>query len=817
MENINNINLGKIQPKKLTKQQKAELEKQIVEQRNDSEVAGKGASKASRAYAAAMIALGLLPGMTSCMEQTQNVDTTGLEKQMAETNKLIQQLIDQQAKNDAYIQKLLEQNNADNKELIALVKDLKLQNTQIQEILRGLTNSVENFEDNVMSAILKIIALAEKANANDNEFLAKLQEIIDGQGTNSQKLDKILDANNEQNALMMNLVDLIGKLGGDLGDKIDNIYNEYLEGNQEHSEMLNNIFKELLNSNDLSKQQLEAIYDIKKLMEAGQLSESEALGKITEILQNIDNKISDLLTAIEGLAAGNEELATMIKEFHEDYKDGTITENALLAKILTAIENQNQANPELLAELQKIREAVESGNKTAAEGLADVKDLLGQINSNVEAVLEAIKDLSAKVGDLIVKVDDNQLETLEILKNINDGIGSIDTKLDQIQQNQKADNKVMTEISNKLDGLTAKMDALGDKVLTKEDVADLLGPLYTDIAEIREAIGKLGDHITIEDLQDILQGYKTDLTKTNALIETLTNVVQNLNLSGDSGDMSKIAEILNQIKADGNASRDEINTNLQEIIQQLGSIDATLKALQDTANEIKANQEKFFGQALDFGGDLMTEIKNLAKGQGDTNKLLAAAKDYTEALQEAEKTRQEMLEVMKSILANQGTNEGGGNFSIDYDKLKELLPDYSGILKEIRDAIGNVITSSDLENFFVKTQPDLTKTNALIETLTNVVQNKNFTGGAGSADMAKVESLLGNILDAINAKKLPTAEQIQELIDAANKVVNNTSSSESRSTKADLYAALNEIEAEIAKQTGVKGTYHFYPGSHYNA
>ena len=117
----------------------------------------------------------------------------------------------------------------------------------------------------------------------------------------------------------------------------------------------------------------------------------------------------------------------------------------------------------------------------------------------------------------------------------------------------------------------------------------------------------------------------------------------------------------------------------------------------------------------------------------------------------------------------------------------------------------------------MKTKPDLTKTNSLIESLTSIVQNKNFTGGAGSADMSRVESLLGQLIDAFNNKSLPTEAQIQELIDAAEEVVKNTtaSSNTTPSTKS-LAALLNDMQTEIYNKTGVKGTYYLDPAEIYS-
>ena len=811
---INNIKLGKIQGKNPETKKAEEKSFQIPEDRiKDPSVLDKLRKSAASYALAALMTAGSL---TSCMEQNQTMDTSGLEA-------LLYQFMEQQKAYNEELIRLQKENNADNKVTQDLLRQLITQQNSINTILTNLYGDFENFDNNVMSAMYKIVALLEKSNSNDEEFKALLQKILDSNLDNGAKLDAILEANKEQNEFLLNLAKLIDESNGDMKEIIQNFYDDYKEGDATKSELLKNIIKELNKSNELSQQQLDAINAIQKQLEAGQISEAEALAKITAILESIDNKLGSLLVAVENLGTGNASLEKAIKEFHQDFKDDSITENALLAKILTAIETYGAQNPEILGELIKIREAIENGETTVQEGFNDVTDLLNKINQNTETIISKIDNISTQLGDISLKVEENQDESLAILKNINDGIGSIGTKLDQIELNQKADNKVMVEISNKIDQLNANLTELNDKSLTKADIKDLLGPLYTDISEIKNKIDGLGNNITIEDLKDILEGYKTDLTKTNSLIQTLTNVVQNLNLNGDSAAIQELADILNEIKAGDKADRAAIAAQLEEIIAKLGNIDDNtaeavdlLKALQTTAKEIKASQDQYFNDARKAGADMLNEIKNIGNGVGDVKVLLENANDYTAALQEAEQTRQEMLAIMKSILANQGKDNGNGDFSIDYNKLKEILPDYSSILQEIRDAIGNVITSSDLENFFIKTQPDLTKTNSLIQTLTNVIQNKNFSGGSGSTDMSRVETLLGQLIDTINSKKFPTEAQIQELIDAAKQVVTNTSASSTAPASKSLATALNDIQEQIYKLTGEKGTYYLDPATIYS-
>ena len=145
------------------------------------------------------------------------------------------------------------------------------------------------------------------------------------------------------------------------------------------------------------------------------------------------------------------------------------------------------------------------------------------------------------------------------------------------------------------------------------------------------------------------------------------------------------------------------------------------------------------------------------------------------------------------------------------------IPDYADILQEISDKIGKVITSDDLQNFFIKTQPDLTKTNALIENLTAVLKDKNFTI---TGDLS-VENLLGKVYDLINNQQTPTNDQIKALISLATQIAENTKQqggttasvkTRTASEMDRLYAAINRLSVEAAKSQGKGATYHTHAG-----
>ena len=171
------------------------------------------------------------------------------------------------------------------------------------------------------------------------------------------------------------------------------------------------------------------------------------------------------------------------------------------------------------------------------------------------------------------------------------------------------------------------------------------------------------------------------------------------------------------------------------------------------------------------------------------------------------------------------------------EELEEVLskyqinvPDYSEILDAIYDQLGKVITSDDLQNFYINTRPDLTTTNALIENLTQVLRNKDFTvSGDISVNMDQVERILGDIQNLISNQQTPTADQISALIQLVTQIADSTSqggdttrtravaSVEPQRTKKPafdmekLYANLNRLSIEADKAQGKPATYYVNP------
>ena len=754
-------------------------EKSMMAKIRDSALAGYvlGLMKVTGGLAAAG---GMATTMTSCVDQEQNVDVdmSAILDKLDNIMKLQQQQIEQNSQMLEYLKEM----NSDNKQLINLVQDIIDQNKDISSILASIDGTTQSME----SAMYKIVALLEQSNANDQEFLAKLDAIIAGQGDAADKLNQIIQANKEQNQTLINLEKLLETLNetnSNIYDTVLNFYNDYKNGDSTKSEMLENILNEIKNNNSISSDILAAINDLSQKFENGQITDSQMLAQIIELLASIDSKLDSLKDAVDQIKAEFPDLAGKIDEFIQKYEQGTLNEQELLKQILAALQEVSSGNGDIdfNTKLDAILAAINQGNMTVSEALDKVIELLGQIESNTSAILDAINKLADEVGNLNANFENNQEEILGILGDINNGVGSINSKLDKIEANQEQNNQTTLEISQKMDEMYAQLEQINNKTLTIDQVKEMFGPMYDELKQYLDQIS--GNQITVGDLEAILEEHGTDLTRTNALLETLVSLVSNLDLGNGSagGNNEALQEIANAIKEfqnQSNANSAEVIANLEAVLEKLANMEGSLDAIVATGNDIKAQFDRAMSSATTYGDRLIDELQNISSNMVNKTALQTYLDSYTEYLQKAEQQRQEQHAVLQAIFENMGKGNGG---SISIDDLKDIIPNYTDILNEISDKIGNLVTKDDLDAYFENNSVDLTRTNALLETLVSLVSNLDLSG----VNSSEVTRALNEMRQEIKNQNVPTEDQVQTLIDLVKNA--QSSSASTRSAGGDYY------------------------------
>lgn len=803
------------------KSEKKENKKtQIPEVKPEDKEAKSGNKVSSAALASAMAAALMIPSVTSCVDQDQYVDIPDLSNYLQQNQEYQKQVLDLL---NQLIQ-MMQTNNDQNKEYF---EKLLNSNTQIIAILGSIGNDVNN----ISGALTQIYGIMQEMYANDEELLNKIDVIIDGQGTDQDKLNQLIELNKEQNEWLSKIFETqetIKNISEESAENINNLLQQYLEGQMTHTELMNSILEEIKNNGNISSEILNKINQIMN----GDGADSAKLDQIIDLLESIDSKLGSLLQEVTELgdnfvSSDGEKLGDILADLVQKFEDHSITSNALAAEILNELKQSNINDEAIMNKIDSILEQLQNQEISDKEALDQITDILSQMNKKLSTALASLAEISTKLDNLYNQNEENRNETYEMLANINNGIGNIDQKMDDIINNQKTGNQISLDILDKIDEAVAQLEQINSKTVTIDQLKEMFGPMFDQI------IAQLGDisdgQIDIDQIIEIAESMKPDLTLTNALLETINTTIQNKNFTGEfSEQLNDIADMMNQILGEiqsGNMTEAE---GLAQILERLASMEGSLEAIQAAADEINNNFQTFMGQAQNYGQKWTEQFQQLIDGQVNKEMFQAYTDLFTQTAEQAQQAQQERL------LAIQAAIEAlsGGNGAIDIDELISKLPNYSDILTDIRDAIGNLVTKDDLDQYGQDHNIDLTLTNALLETINTTIQNKNFTvtgGGSGSTDLAEVISAINRIYDNLSNAQFPTREQVQVLLDYVNEIAANTSpdpsnrsalaASSRTDNRRELFAKVNEYNRMAAEKAGKQATYMApdfdYSGKHY--
>ena len=651
--------------------------------------------------------------------------------------------------------------------------------------------------------IVEGCARAEAYVDNDSKIYDFMQKILDAQNEQTEILNKILAAQLQNNADNQVLIDLANKQLAQ-NQQISTICSQ-VSADVKDIKTATYEIRDLIASANENDEELLAKIDI--IMNS-QLSDSEKLQQLIDLNSEQNAWLINVATLIGELKAQGSDLGDKFEKYYNDYTKNTAEfldndkdHTTLMQLMYQELLNNTADNDEISAKLDAIINSAASDSEKLAQLIA----LAGSIDMKMDIFIDKIGDLATEVADFKAAFLENKDDILAELVKLN-------LDADQIIALQKENNKAVVKTAQNTDEIIAKMNQFGDKFFTLEELKDMLGPMFKEVVDKIPSGG-----ITGAELSAILEGYKTDLTKTNSLIENLTAVVKNLKFDSGSGitpeQWQALTDAIEAFRRQEGANDEAQMKAYQEIMDKIAGLEGGLNAIADAMNTANNNFVKFSGDAKRYGDKFIDYLEQLRAGQDVEIKTLESyAQSANDAAVQAQQARYEQITLLQAILDKKTDGNGGG---LTKEELKEVLAelgldpkDYDPILQEISDKIGKVITSDDLQNFFLKTQPDLTKTNALIETLIDVMKNKNFSvTGDVNVNMNDVEYLLGQIFDLMSQGKSPTSDQIAALQDAVNKIVENTTGGTpvakavklSRNDLFAFYEAVNAVNALNAK------------------
>jgi len=345
---IDKINLGKVYKKQETESKKQQKQIPSYDNNEGQATLAKLRGAAAAHYLATMLGIAASGGMmTSCAESSSeafaechNEEEMQVLKDILAT---LKKVVDWQQKQ--YNAQL--ENNAQNQTMI----DILNKQTEQTNKITAIVNSIDGTTKTIADAIGDIQVLMIQSNKNDEELQAKIDIIIASNASDSEKLQKLIDLNTEQNATLYNIAALIETLkeqGSSLGDKFDKFYadyttnsNEFKENDKDQTTLLNKMYEALLasNSNDeVVIAQLTAIIN-------GQNADSDKLAAILEVLNSIDYNVNVLVNKVT-------ELADNVGTFIENYNQG---KNDILAELANITKNTSSI-PDIDAKMDQVIE-----------------------------------------------------------------------------------------------------------------------------------------------------------------------------------------------------------------------------------------------------------------------------------------------------------------------------------------------------------------------------------------------------------------------------------------------------------------------------
>ncbi len=790
-------------------EKKSEKKTQIPEVKYEGPKEGKQVSSA--ALASALAAALMIPAMTSCVEQEQVVDWPDFESYRAEQQQFQQQVI-------SLLQQVVElsqQNNSQNKEYF---EQLLNSNSQILAILTSMSGDLSDIKNTITS--IKVIM--QDMYQNDQEMLDKINVIINGQGTDQEKLDQLIELNKEQNEWLVKIAEMqqtTASINQEISNKIDNYFQQYIEGQMSHTELMNQIIAEIKNNGNISQ---EISNKIDQIM-GGQDTDSAKLDAIIKLLESIDSKLGSLLQEVTELgdnfvSEDGEKLADILNNLVQKFEDHSITSNALASEILNELKQSNINDQAIQNKIDAILNQLQNQEITDKEALDQITNLLSQMNDKLSTALTSLAEISSKLDNLYNQNEENRDETYNMLKNINDGLGSIDTKMTEIINNQKTGNDISLDILDKIDEAVAQLKQINTKTVTIDQLKEMFGPMFDEIVN---KLGNIeGNQINIDDVIAIAESMKPDLTVTNAWLETINTTIQNKNFSGEFSDqLNELADIMNKVFAEIQSGNKTEAEGLSEILSKLAAMEGSLDAIQAASEQLNNNFQSFMGQAQDYGQKWTEQFEQLINGQVNKEMFQAYTDLFTEKAEQAEQAQQARIAAVIAAIEN---ISGGNNEPVDIDELISKLPNYTDLLTEIRDKIGDLVTKNDLIDYGNDHTLDLTTTNAWLETINTTIQNKNFNvsgsgSGVGSSDLAEVISAINKIYEAFSNAKLPTSDQLDTLLQYVNEIAANTSSdpanrsalayTKKSDNRRELFAKVNEYNRMAAEKAGTQATY----------
>lgn len=606
-----------------------------------------------------------------------------------------------------------------------------------------------------------VVAMLQSCVDVDQDVVVDMAPVLD-------KLDQLMKLIGENNKALL----------AELQALRDQVNAGFVESNQ----LAAKILQALDNAN---LQYAEIIEIINKYGSNGEVMLDKILSELKNITQAL-SKLDELKDAIVEMDKNNQEanqkIVDKINEQIKEYQKGNMTMQELMSKVIGLLGTSNSLSQSILDKVTELYEKYENGGLTESDLLQEIINQLGGINDKLDKIYEQMLVDSENFNNYVESNQSNWEKLFGNMDNLFNGLGNIEAKLDVIKTNGDLSNDYLKKISSSVDAANKSLTEIKNEIgKTNVSIGDLLNYMkengqkdYEPI--LREMLEKLGllDEInnkqfTIEDLQNALKGFKTDLSTTNELIQTAIGLLEKIASSDGSTDLSQVNQLLSQIYSAITSGDSDVQGLLNKLVAEAEKIAAGIGDINDKLDEIAGKIDKQTA-AIESAKDNAASYAELILAELQRgNKDIADIKNYGDKLStfltKQEAAQAEAVGLLKEILAQQGGNssyqelldavkEGNGNTQ----RIKELLEDLN--IKS-----GDWVTNNTLNQALSANKTNLTTTNELIQTAIGLLESiaSNNPSGGGNINTTQMESLLGQILTKLTNNQTATSSQLNEL------------------------------------------------------
>ena len=576
------------------------------------------------------------------------------------------------------------------------------------------------------------------------------------------------------------------------------------------------------------EQIIDLLLELKRSSDSNSQSFDSLLSRISAKLDYVDNKpsIELLRTYIKELSSSVEEKYTTTQnkfldiekalravyalqgeqikntDIHElfDAFNKNVTTFSVEAKqnkaVLSGIENKlsdiinNKTDKEdILRTISLLRKDFENVNNVYKHTIDDVNSNLKTIISGLikldplktnEAVKSQIDIMFNSINGIVMQLqsfDKRQDKLEQILNQVATGEdlkitkGIIDEIIEKTTEIENSVNKLPEK--SDIDKLSEQASGIAKKVLSKEDIADLVqqtDDMLNNTKEIKNALGQITNDIEKKPNSEEIE---TSLKNIYKKMENLTDNISASNVKGDVFDIStRLTSIKDELYTIKNITADlneAINTKILDTIESItndGSTEILKNNISEVLNQIptKEDIEKILSDNNDVLKELVTKTSYIAENIAS----IPAVIEKVEAIKESQNDLSEDIATSLSKLNFEK------EFSCIYDKTNSIENwlEKSNIKENSEKMVRQMEKHTE--------QADMTILNTQIEGIV-----KNLEDLSQSRDIGKV----GNNITDIGSK-----------IDNLTKIVKNIEKNDTSS----YVSRLADIEAKITHIASVE-------------